>query len=308
MISVVVPIFNEEKTVKELHQRIIDALKKQSEVYEVIFVNDGSTDGTEKEAASLRPLKLISLQRNYGETPALDVGVQATLGDIIIFLDADLQNDPEDILALLEPLSRGYDVAVGWRKNRKDGTVRLLFSALANSVTRFFLNVDIHDHGCGLKVYKSKFIKDFRLWGAAQVFLPAVAKERGARIIEVPVTHSRRSEGYSKINMWKAIKAIFDLVSVAFFVKYFSAPLRFFGGWGLSSMVFSFVLFGAAVILKVRGMEDFSTTPLPIIGSLFTILGVILFMIGFLAEMMLRFYSRMGGSPLYTIRNIHENT
>ena len=220
MISVVVPVFNEEKTIKELHCRIVEAMGKQKDAFEIIFVNDGSTDNTEKEAKNLKPLKLISCAKNRGQTLALDTGMQAANGEIIVFIDADLQNDPEDILKLLGKISEGCDVAVGRRQNRQDAISRILFSRFANLLTRLALRTNIHDFGCGLKAYRSKFIKDFRLWGQMQIFLPAIAKSRGAKVCEVTVSHGLRKTGGSKIKFSNMMEAGINLLKVVFITRF----------------------------------------------------------------------------------------
>jgi len=225
MISVVVPVYNEEKTVEELHRRIVEALGGQNDAYEIIFVNDGSTDKTSELAAKLRPLKLIAFKKNYGETHALDAGIHEAAGDVIVFIDADLQNDPGDIRFLLQKIKEGCDVAVGWRRTRKDHKSRILFSKFANGLARFVLGLNIHDFGCGLKAYKSEYIKDFRLWGRMQVFLPAIAKARGARICEAIVLHSPRKIGLSKIKISDMIKGGIGLLEILPY-RYFLKPYR----------------------------------------------------------------------------------
>ncbi len=307
MISIVVPVFNEEKTIRELHRRIVDAMRGQAEPYEIIFVDDASTDKTRKEMENLRPLKMIFLRRNCGETIALDVGIQEAKGDSIILLDADLQNDPADIPKFLEKISEGCGAVSGWRKERKDRWSRVLFSRVANYAARVALDVPLHDFGCGLKAYRSDFIKDFRLLGDAQASLPAIAKERGAKICEVVVSHQFREFGESKTNIPRMIKTGFDLLSVVFFIRYFSRPLRFFGGWGAVSIFLSMLAFGTAVILRLFGIEDFTATPLPVVGTLFAILGVLLFMMGLLAEILLPIYYASTNRPPYSIREIKEN-
>lgn len=307
-ISIVVPVYNEEGTIKELHERIVAVMQKQTNPYEIIFVNDCSIDNTHAIASRLRPLTLVTLQKNYGETPALDVGIQKASGDIIILMDADLQNDPMDIYNFLKKLSEGYDVVVGWRKKRNDDWVRVVFSRFANIIVRNILDLHIHDYGCGLKAYRSKFIKDFRLWGNAQVFLPAIAQERGAKIYELIVTHHPRVSGNSKIKIINMIRGAFDLLGIVFYIRYFSNPLRFFGGWGSVFILLSAISFGASLFFRIFGILDFTESPLPIIGTLFAILGVLLFMMGLLAEMFLRIhYSSIDRSP-YVIRDIKENT
>ncbi|MEK7646894.1 MAG: glycosyltransferase family 2 protein [Patescibacteria group bacterium] len=306
-ISVVVPIFNEAGTVRELHERLVAVLEKQKSPYEIIFVNDGSSDDTYEIARQLKPLTLITHQRNYGETPAFDTGIERASGNIIIFIDADLQDDPAEIPLLLQKIEEGYDVSVGWRQKRNDHWTRIVFSQFANMVVRLLLGLKLHDYGCGLKAYRSKFIKDFRLWGNVQVFLPVVAKERGARVCEVPVSNYFRKSGQAKIKITNMLKAGFDLVSFAFLIKYFSKPLRFFGGWGVFFMILSAISVGTSIILRVMGIVNFTESPLPELGALFITLGIMLFMMGLLAEMLLRMhYASIGSSP-YIIRDIVDN-
>ncbi|MDP3727678.1 MAG: glycosyltransferase family 2 protein, partial [bacterium] len=223
-LSIVVPVYNEEHTVEELHRRIVAAAEKVSDSFEIIFVNNRSSDQTERIARRLRPLRLIMLQKNSGITAAIDTGIAAARGETIVLLDADLQNDPAEIPLLLEKMREGYDVVIGYRTNRRDPIHRMLFSRFANFCARRVLGLPIHDFGCGLKAYRSKFIKHFRLLGETHVFLAAVAKERGARIGEIPVSFHPRRAGASKIRIWNMVKGAFDLLSVAFFVRYFSRP------------------------------------------------------------------------------------
>ena len=298
MISVIVPLLNEEENVARLHKVIVGSLKIQTKPYEIIFVDGGSSDRTIEIAERLVPVRLIKMQRSYSQTSAIDTGLYYAKGEIIVLIDADFQNDPADIPRFLEKLDEGYDVVLGWRQNRKDSWTRIWFSKIANLISRKLLGLNVHDFGCGLKVYRSRFIKDFRLWGEAQVFLPAVAKERGARIAEIPVRHYSRESGASKVNISSMVRGVFDLLGIVFFVKYFSRPLRFFGGWGLISVSLSLLSFLAAVVLRLADILNFTETPLPIIGSLFAILGVLLLMMGFLAEMLLRiYYTATGASP-----------
>ncbi|MFA6551815.1 MAG: glycosyltransferase family 2 protein [Patescibacteria group bacterium] len=307
MISIVVPIYNEEETIRELHRRMVQAMAGQTDSYELVFVDDGSTDNTREIMKTLRPLKAVFLQKNYGETPALEIGVQEAEGDIIVFSDADLQDDPAEIPKMLEKIGEGYDVVVGWRKNRKDHWTRRLFSYFANHVLNCIAGMDIHDFGCGLKAYKSVFIKDFKIFGYAQPFLPAVAKERGAKIYEMEVAHSPRQSGSSKIKLSHIIKGGFDVLSVAFFIKYFFKPLRFFGGWGAVSVLLSILVFATAIALRLLGILHFTETPLPVVGSLFASLGILLFMMGLLAEILLRTYYLSTNRSPYIIKEIKKN-
>ena len=225
MISVIVPVYNEEKTIEELHRKIVETLGRQNDAYEIIFVNDGSTDKTCELAAKLRPLKLISFEKNYGETIALDAGIYEASGEIIVLMDGDLQNDPGDTRFLLQKIKEGCDVVVGWRLTRNDPLSRILFSKFANGLARLVLGLNIHDFGCGLKAYKSDYIKDFRLWGRMQVFLPAIAKARGAKICEAVVSHSPRKIGFSKIKMSDMIKGGIGLLGILPY-RYFLKPYR----------------------------------------------------------------------------------
>ncbi len=306
MISVIVPVYNEGNMLPELHKRIVDAMRRLNQPFEVIFVNDGSTDDTESIAKKLAPLRLITLQKNSGQTAALDVGIHRSQGEIIVLIDADLQNDPADISKLIEKLNEGYDVVVGWRQERFDHWKRKFVSKVANRVARLFLGLHIHDFGCGLKVYRSRFVRDFRLWGEAQVFLPAVAQSRGARIAEVVIPHYVRKVGSSKIRIFNMVKGTFDFLGIVFFVRYLSKPLRFFGGLGLLSGILSLISFGIAIYLRVAGILNFTETPLPIAGTLFAILAVLLIMMGLIAEMLLRLHYTLTQSSPYMIREIWE--
>lgn len=225
-VSIVVPIYNEHSLVKELHQKIVAVMSRQGDSYEIVFVNDGSSDGTERVLADLKPLRVVTLQKNYGQTAAIDVGIREAKGEIIVLLDADLQNDPEEILLLLEKVAQGNDVVVGWRKERHDPFARLLFSKIANAVARLFFGLRIHDFGCGLKAYRSRFVRNVSLRGETQVFLPAVAKGRGAVVCEVPVKHYPRGAGSSKISIGRMLRGSFGLLRAALFIHYFTKPLR----------------------------------------------------------------------------------
>lgn len=225
-VSIVVPIYNERSLVKELHQKIVAVMSRQGDSYEIVFVNDGSSDGTERVLADLKPLRVVTLQKNYGQTAAIDVGIREAKGEIIVLLDADLQNDPEEILLLLEKVAQGNDVVVGWRKERHDPFARLLFSKIANAVARLFFGLRIHDFGCGLKAYRSRFVRNVSLRGETQVFLPAVAKGRGAVVCEVPVKHYPRGAGSSKISIGRMLRGSFGLLRAALFIHYFTKPLR----------------------------------------------------------------------------------
>lgn len=306
MLSVIFPAKNEEGSVEELHRRLKSALDGIGESYEIVAVDDGSWDGTVEKLKGLSPLRVIVLARNYGQSLALDAGVQAARGDTIATIDADLQNDPADIPLMVAKLYEGYDAVVGWREERRDPFGRRLLSSLANWLTRKITGLKLHDYACGLKVFKRRFIEDFHLYGEMHVFLAAILHLRGAKITEVVVRHRERSRGVSKHTILKAVKNLADLLTIKFLMST-SRPLVFFGGVGLASWLVGGVAAIWAVVLKIMDLRNFAQTPLPIVASLFIILGFFLVMMGFLAELMLRAYHEGSGKVVYKIRETIEN-
>lgn len=306
MISVVFPAYNEEENVRELHEKIIKAMRASKNEFEIIAVENGSRDKTLEILKTLSPIKIIIFPRNYGQTSALDAGIQAARGEIIAILDADLQNDPEDIPRMAEKLNEGYDVVVGWRKNRKDPLSRKILSKLANWLTGKILGLRLHDHACGIKVFKKGLTRGLYLYGEMHVLLAPILYNRGASVVEMEVTHHDRSRGVSKHNFMKAVKDIGDLLTVKFLSDYMARPILFFGGWGAVSTFFGFTSTIAAIVLKVMDLRNFGQTPLPIIAVLFFILGFLLFMIGFLGELMIRMYYESKTERPYIIREIIE--
>ncbi|MFP3254704.1 MAG: glycosyltransferase family 2 protein, partial [Hydrogenobaculum sp.] len=236
-ISIVIPIYNEEESVGTLYEKIVNTMNKLPYDYEIIAVDDGSTDNTLnklKEIASKdKRLKVISFKRNYGQTAAMFAGFQHASGDVVITMDADLQNDPADIPILIEKINEGYDVVSGWRKDRKDPFFsRTLPSKIANYIISNATGVYLHDYGCSLKAYKKDIAKNFRLYGDMHRFLPALAKGLGAKITEVPVSHHPRLYGKSKYGIGRTIRVILDIFLVKFLNEYINKPLYAFGGIG----------------------------------------------------------------------------
>lgn len=306
MISAVFPVYNEEGSVAELHARLKRTLDSFGEEYEIIAVDDGSRDRTREILSNLTPLKLVVLARNFGQNAAIDAGLKHARGDIVVTLDGDLQNPPEEIPKLVRKLKSGFDVVVGRRKNRQDSFSRRFFSKLANQAVYFFTGVKLHDFGCALKCYRSFFIQDLRLLGETFIFLPIIAHSRGAKIAEVEVHHAPRQAGLSKHGIGDMSKVLFDLISVKFFISYFGKPLRFFGILSLFSLILASMFSGWAIILKIWSIKNFSDTPLLLIAILFIILAVLLFMLGFIVEILLRIYYTKDVSP-YKILEIVEN-
>ena len=235
-LSILIPVYNEEGNLSLLYEKLVAALKKVGRPYEVIFVDDGSSDGSLEILLDLREknpnVKIISFSRNFGQTAALSAGIDFSKGDIIIPMDGDLQNDPEDILPLLQKIEEGYDVVSGWRKDRKDPFfTRRLPSMIANKIISWIGGVHLHDYGCTLKAYRRDILKNIRLYGEMHRFIPIYAQWIGARVSEIPVRHFPRGSGLSKYGMNRVFKVILDLMVVKFLLSYSQKPIYVFGGW-----------------------------------------------------------------------------
>lgn len=292
---------------EELHRQLKAVLSSLGEPHEIIAVDNGSNDGTLEKLKKLSPIRIIVFPRNYGQTGALDAGIHAARGEIIVTLDADLQNDPQDIPKMIEKMKEGYDLVTGWRQDRQDTLWRKVLSRLANWLTRRVLGLSLHDYACALKVFKKEFIKGIHLYGETHVFLPAILASRGARVAEIPVKHHERKAGLSKHFLGKAITVITDLMTVKFLFNYAARPLLFFGGWGIMSIVVAFLFaLGAIVSVYQQGIHLIDS-PFLLLSSVFLILGFILFMMGFLAELILRVYYEGRKETPYVIRETIEN-
>jgi glycosyltransferase involved in cell wall biosynthesis len=307
IISVIIPVFNEENNVFPLYEKLTSALKKLEQGYEVIFIDDGSTDNTlnhlrliSKEDPSV---KVISFLRNYGQTAALSAGIDFSKGTIIIPMDGDLQNDPEDIPLLLQRIGEGYDVVSGWRKDRKDPFLtRRIPSVIANRIVSLIGGIRLHDYGCTLKAYRRDILRNIRLYGEMHRFIPIYAKWIGARVSEVPVHHHRRRSGLSKYGMGRIFKVILDLMLIKFLLSYSQKPIYVFGGMGLF-MIFGAFLSGVyAIFLKLFKGTSFILTPLPLLCALLLMSGFISILMGFLAEILTRTYYESQRKPTYQIK------
>ena len=299
MLSVVFPAYNEEGNVVELHRRLVAALSKIGKPYEIIAIDNASSDRTYERLKALSPIRIIRIAYNIGQTAALDAGIQAARGDVVVTLDADLQNDPDDIPRMLQKLEDGYDLVVGWRKDRHDTFGRQLFSALANKVTRMVLGVRLHDYACALKVFRKKYLHGVHLYGEMHVFLAGIMHFRGARVTEMEVTHHARGSGLSKHTFVKGAKDLADLFTIKFLFGT-TRPLVLFGSIALLFVVLSLIAALTAIVLKVIAFANFNQTPLPLITAFFGIGGLILFMMGLIAELVLRtYYERSGNTPYF---------
>jgi glycosyltransferase involved in cell wall biosynthesis len=309
-LSVIVPVYNEEENIPLLHDRLGEVLKEQGFSYEVIYVDDGSTDGTFLQLQLIAErdpqAQIIRLRRNYGQTAALAAGVDQSTGEVLVFMDGDLQNDPIDIPRLLEKLHEGYDVVSGWRKNRKDAQLsRKLPSWLANRLISKVTGVYIHDYGCTLKAYRRTVFQHIRLYGEMHRFLPAYAALAGASITELEVSHHARRFGVSKYGISRTIRVILDLMTLKFLGSFGTKPLYAFGVPGLFSLTlgatFSLFLLGQKCLPPhVRVHRN----PLLPISLLFTGFGVQCIMMGLLAELLMRTYHESQGKSIYVVRDI----
>ncbi len=310
VISVFLPVFNEEPNLLPLHAKLDEALKELGRSAEIVYVDDGSSDGSLKIlreiAATDDRVRVVALRRNYGQTAAMSAGIDAASGDVLIPMDADLQNDPADIVRLLEKLDEGYDVVSGWRKNRKDKMVtRKIPSMLANRLISWIGGVPLHDYGCSLKAYRRESLQDVRLYGEMHRFIPIYASWAGARVTEIPVEHHARTMGKSKYGLSRTIKVVFDLITIKFMASYQTKPLYLFGWAGLLTFAVSFFSAFFAFLMKYAAWPhhaDFVQTPLPIIALVTLVLGVQFFLMGLLAEMLVRTYHESQAKPIYAVR------
>ncbi len=314
MISVVIPAYNEEENIPILYEKLKKVLDNLGEDYEIIFVDDGSTDGTYeilKEIAQKdKKVKVIRFRRNFGQTAAMYAGFEHAKGDIIITMDADLQNDPEDIPRLLEKMKEGYDIVSGWRKDRKDPFFsRKLPSMIANWIISKVTGVHLHDYGCTLKAYKADIAKQYRLYGDMHRFLPALAKRFGAKITEIPVKHHPRLYGKSKYGIGRTIRVILDIFLVKFLNEYITRPLYVFGGIGLTLFGVGFLIELYLTVLKFFFGQDIGHRPLLILGVLLILSGIQLVSTGIIAELIVRTYYESKGEKPYIIQekiNVEE--
>ena len=312
MVSVIVPLFNEEKNLILLFEKIHSVLSKQVWDFEVIFINDGSTDDSASVLDSLEKdypviVRSIHLLRNYGQTAAMSAGIDESKYDIIVPMDADLQNDPNDIPALVEQLQQGYDIVSGWRKDRKDSPIkRTLLSNIANYLIRKISKVEIHDLGCSLKAYRKEFIADIHLYGEMHRFIPIYAKWNGAtQITEMPVKHQPREHGVSKYGLNRILKVILDLTVVIFLHKYGQKPIYIFGTFGFINLFCSFFCSCGAIYYKFfsQTYKSFIQTPLPLLAVMFFVVGILCILMGLLAELSIRTYYESQNKKTYKIRN-----
>jgi len=308
-ISLVIPVYNEEENLKLLYQKLKETLEPLGKEREIIFVDDGSQDNSPKildQLARKDPhVKVIHFRRNFGQTAALAAGFDLAQGEIVVTLDADLQNDPADIPKLLGKMEEGYDVVSGWRKDRKDPYLsRILPSTMANWLISKVTGVKLHDYGCTLKAYRQEVVKELNLYGELHRFLPALASWMGVRIAEIPVTHHPRRFGKSKYGISRTFRVILDLILVQFLLRYSTRPIRIFGGAGLISFVLGLLLGCYLSIIKILFRHPIGNRPLLILSVLLIILGIQLLSLGILGEFLTRIYYEGQNKKPYVIKYV----
>jgi len=306
-VSVFLPVYNEEPNLPPLHAKLDEALKALDRTAEIIYVDDGSSDGSlsvlRDLARSDSRVRVVALKRNYGQTAAMAAGIDAAQGQVLIPMDADLQNDPADIERLLAKLDEGYDVVSGWRKNRQDKVItRKIPSMLANRLISWIGGVPLHDYGCTLKAYRLESLSSVRLYGEMHRFIPILASWEGARVAEIPVAHHPRTMGKSKYGLSRTFKVVFDLMTIKFMASYQTKPIYIFGTFGMLAIALSLIAGVWAMVLKLWEGVSFILTPLPVIAVVMLAIGVQFLLMGLLAEMLVRTYHESQSKSIYAVR------
>jgi len=310
-LSIVIPVYNEAESLAILHQAIHDALDCHPELtWEIVMVDDGSTDRSLEVLESLAEkdsehVCVVALRRNFGHTAAIAAGIDHAGGDVIVLLDADLQNDPADIPMMIEKINQGYDVVSGWRIHRQDAFItRTLPSRIANWLISQVTGVHLHDYGCTLKAYRREVITGFRLYGEMHRFIPAYANSVGAKMIEVPVHHHPRKFGKTKYGLNRTVKVILDLFTVKFLISYANKPIYLFGGAGLVLILASMLMFLFLILRKIWLQIEILSSPFFQTATMLTILGFQSILMGLIAELLARTYHESQRKPTYTVRKV----
>lgn len=307
MISAIIPVYNEEENVKLLYDEILSVLSTLGESFEIIFINDGSTDRTVEELKKLNRVKIINFRKNYGQTAGLQAGFDYAQGDIIISMDGDRQNDPNDIPKLIEALHKGYDVACGWRHQRKDRLMKKFISKGAMILRKIFIKDNIHDSGCTLRAYRKEAAKSYELSGELHRFIPALSLLNGFKVTEIAVNHRPRVAGATKYNFTRILKGFIDIMGVWFWRKYADRPLHLFGGLG-AIFVFLGVIFGLVLfILRVFEIMYLAGRIWPLVVVLLILSGVQLLVSGILADISLRGFSKVNNRKPYQVKEVISN-
>ena len=309
-LSIVIPVYNEEENIPLLYQALVEAMQPVSYCWEVVLVDDGSKDGSLAElekvaAADPERVRVVSLRRNFGQTAAIAAGIDHSCGEIVVLLDADLQNDPADIPMMVAKIYEGYDVVSGWRVNRQDAYLsRRLPSNIANWLISTVTGVHLHDYGCTLKAYRREVITGFRLYGEMHRFIPVYANQVGARLLEVPVRHHARRFGKAKYGLERTMKVVLDLFTVKFLVAYANKPIYLFGGAGIIMMAIAALALFYLFIRKILLAISVTTSPLFLLSAMLGVMGFQSMLMGLIAELLVRTYHESQGKPTYTVRKV----
>lgn len=307
-ISVVVPVYNEEGNVEELHREIKQVCEENQYEYEIIFINDGSSDQTGKICRTLSPLKYIEFRKNFGQTAAMDAGIKAAKHEYIVTMDGDCQNDPADIPMMIEYLEENnLDVVSGWRKNRKDTFMKRFVSRGANFLRHLLVHDGIHDSGCSLKVYRRECFKGVTLYGEQHRFIPAILKIKGFTVGEVVVHHRARTAGITKYNWSRTIKGFVDMISVWFWNKYAARPMHLMGGLGILSGLIGVGCGIWSIVLFCLGYKMSDNMIPPILTVFFIIIGILMFVFGLMSEILMKTYYGVHVDTPYTIKEVVDN-
>lgn len=299
--SIVVPFYNEENNIEPLYREIEETMNKMHSTYEVIFVDDGSTDKTKKRIEDIENVNFIRFRRNYGQTAALDAGFKASNGEVIIAMDGDGQNPPGEIPKLIEKLNEGFDVVSGWRYKRKDPILKHIASRCANIARQWLVHDGIHDSGCSLKVYRKKTLQNLNLYGESHRFIPALLKIQGYKIGEVKVDHRARLHGKTKYNWKRGIKGMVDMIGIWFWRKYASRPLHIFGGGGFIMGWIGTLLLFVLFIMRVMGKISLVNSIWPLIAIFLILVGIQLFVSGLLADILVKNHFGISKKTYYEI-------
>lgn len=310
-ISIVIPIRNESPNIPELYRELTATLEQWGRRYEILMIDDGSTDDSFEQLARLQErdtrLRVIRFRRHFGQTAAFAAGFAYARGRLIVTSDGDLQNDPRDIPAMVDKIDEGYDIVCGWRKHRQDAWLtRKLPSVMANRLISVATGVRLHDYGCSLKVFRAEVVKPLRLYGEMHRFLPAIASEMGVTIAEVAVNHRPRRHGRSKYGLDRTVRVILDLLTVRFMATYSTRPLQIFGLFGMAMAFLGTAVTGWLAYLRLFAYESIANRPLLLFGILLVSTGVQLVTLGLLGEMLARTYHESQNKPTYAIREILE--
>jgi glycosyltransferase involved in cell wall biosynthesis len=312
-LSVVVLVFNEAESIAPLHEELIGVLEGMDLPYEVVYIDDGSRDGSTERLAQLAltdaHVRVVSFRRNFGQTAAVQAGIDNARGEILVFMDGDLQNDPHDIPRLLQRMDEGYDVVSGWRKNRQDDAARVLPSKIANWIIARVTGVRLNDFGCTLKAYHRDVIQDVKLYGEMHRFIPVYASWVGARIAEMPVNHRPRSFGTSKYSLSRTSRVLLDLMTVKLLGSYSTKPIYFFGFAAFGLWALSFVFAAIVIVQKLLPPYPYAhNNPLLLLAVFLAIVGVQFILMGLLAELSIRTYHESQAKTTYVVREIIEGT